>query len=144
MASAITAGFQSIDQRPSPDDRLALAMYLHDLCACEECTVAATNHLEGDSDLVRYAAMDAIFRFDLFLGRCFFKTTAGRPGLGEATVKAGDIVSVLRGGVFPFVLREADKRFQLIGPAYVDGIMNDEAVVALRAAGAIEAVFPLV
>jgi hypothetical protein len=66
--------------------------------------------------------------------RRLFHTSKGYLGLGPALLQAGDIVSVLAGGTVPFVLRQdsrsspSKRRFQLVGEAYVHGIMHGEAV----------------
>lgn len=66
--------------------------------------------------------------------RRLFYTSKGYLGLGPALLQAGDIVSVLAGGTIPFVLRRdsrsspSKRRFQLVGEAYVHGIMYGEAV----------------
>jgi hypothetical protein len=66
--------------------------------------------------------------------RRLFHTSKGYLGLGPALLQAGDIVSVLAGGIIPFVLRQdsrsslSKRRFQLVGEAYVHGIMRGEAV----------------
>jgi hypothetical protein len=66
--------------------------------------------------------------------RRLFHTSKGYLGLGPALLQAGDIVSVLAGGTIPFVLRQdsrsnpSRRRFQLVGEAYVHGIMRGEAV----------------
>lgn len=51
-----------------------------------------------------------------------------RVGLGPANLQRGDIVAVLFGAVTPFVLRPVAHRWELIGPCYVQGVMDGEAV----------------
>jgi hypothetical protein len=43
-------------------------------------------------------------------------------------VEAGDVVVILNGGQLPFILREVNNHYILIGEAYVHGIMDGEAV----------------
>jgi hypothetical protein len=52
-----------------------------------------------------------------------------------------DIVVVLRGGLSPFILRKKVDGYQLIGQAYVHGIMYGEAVELDRSRGGSEVVF---
>lgn len=62
----------------------------------------------------------------------FFVTDSGHIGLGPRALEEGDVVAVLGGGKCPFVLRPAAERgcgfYTMVGPAYVDGIMDGEAV----------------
>jgi hypothetical protein len=66
--------------------------------------------------------------------RKLFHTSKGYLDLSPAPLQAGDVVCVLAGGTIPFVLRQdarsspSKRRFQLVGEAYVHGIMNGEAV----------------
>jgi hypothetical protein len=58
-----------------------------------------------------------------------FMTTFGYVGLGPVFAKPGDRVVVLQGAVIPFVVRPAEQgRYQLLGEAYSDGIMDGEIV----------------
>jgi hypothetical protein len=64
-------------------------------------------------------------------GRTLFKTAKGMLGLGHVAVRAGDKVTLLWGVRSPLVLRPrdgegSDKGFELMGDAYVDGIMHGE------------------
>lgn len=60
--------------------------------------------------------------------RKFFITANGRAGLGPATMRTDDVVVVLYGARVPFVLRRVGEKFELIGPCYVDGVMEGQAV----------------
>lgn len=67
------------------------------------------------------------------MGRVPFSTEARYIGLGPAEMRAGDVVFVLYGGRFPFVLRPTvDQKYNLVGYAYVSGIMDGEAVSAFK------------
>jgi hypothetical protein len=50
------------------------------------------------------------------------ETQQGYMGLVPAHAAAGDVVSILQGGAFPYVLRPSDDHFIFIGEAYVHGI----------------------
>jgi hypothetical protein len=54
----------------------------------------------------------------------------GFVGIGTLTMQPGDLICVLFGGSFPFILRRTDKSgvYNLIGEAYCDGIMAGEAL----------------
>ena len=61
-------------------------------------------------------------------GRTLFVTSTGLIGLGPKDARPNDGVYSLIGGEVPFLLRRTAilKEFQLIGEAYVHGIMNGE------------------
>lgn len=64
-------------------------------------------------------------------GKRLFSTSQGNFGLGPAGLEIGDVIAVLFGGRFPFILRRKEgnmNRFALVGYAYVQGIMDGEAV----------------
>ncbi|KAK3658343.1 hypothetical protein LTR56_001754 [Elasticomyces elasticus] len=64
-------------------------------------------------------------------GRLLFITTERRYlGYGPDSVQIGDQVWILAGGKVPFILRpKVNGRFELVGEAYVHGIMHGEAVL---------------
>ncbi|KAI0422749.1 HET-domain-containing protein [Xylaria grammica] len=59
-----------------------------------------------------------------------FVTVTGRLGLGYDNIKAGDVVSIISGAQVPYILRlqPTRKYYNLISEAYVDGIMDGEAL----------------
>lgn len=59
--------------------------------------------------------------------RRFFWTREGRIGWGAEQVREGDVVGVLDGGSVPFVLRRVETGFEVVGDAFVHGIMDGEA-----------------
>jgi hypothetical protein len=61
---------------------------------------------------------------NMSVNRVFFITEGGRMGLGPANTQKGDTVCILCGGQVPFVLRKEEMHWQLIGDAYLDGVMN--------------------
>jgi hypothetical protein len=64
--------------------------------------------------------------------RRFVITKHGRLGWCPHTCQEGDVISVLAGGRVPFVLRKCgENQYQLVGDAYIHGIMDGEAVEAL-------------
>lgn len=63
--------------------------------------------------------------------RKFFITAAGRMGIGPQTMREGDVVVVLYGGEWPFVLRERvgdGGQWEMVGLAYIFGIMGGQAI----------------
>jgi hypothetical protein len=62
--------------------------------------------------------------------RCFFSTNFGRIGLAQARVKPEDRVCIFYGGLSPFIIRPTEEdptQYELMGEAYVDGVMYGEA-----------------
>jgi hypothetical protein len=63
------------------------------------------------------------------LGRLPFVTQMGHLGLSSEHVMQGDTIAIIAGSQVPFVLRPQDKeQFSVVSEAYVDGIMDGEAV----------------
>lgn len=59
-------------------------------------------------------------------GRRLFVTADGHIGLGPGRMREGDVVSVLYGAHWPFILRPHGDAFLLVGYCYVDGMMHGE------------------
>ena len=77
--------------------------------------------------------------------RRIFRTSKGYYGVGHRTIEVGDICCVIRGANVPFVLRKAQLEpdhsiqtseksyaYKLVGEAYIQGVMNGEALVASK------------
>ncbi|KAH8649734.1 heterokaryon incompatibility protein-domain-containing protein [Tricladium varicosporioides] len=63
-------------------------------------------------------------------GRRLFVTGKGFLGLGPRDVKSGDVLVVFLGVDVPFVLRrQGDECYEVVGEAYVHGIMDGEMMV---------------
>jgi hypothetical protein len=60
--------------------------------------------------------------------RSYFTTKKGYMGIGSNALETGDIVYVLFGGKVPYILRPKNGYYQLVGDAYVHGIMEGEAI----------------
>ncbi|MCJ1333364.1 hypothetical protein MMC10_010059 [Thelotrema lepadinum] len=62
------------------------------------------------------------------LGRKMFGTTLGYLGIGPKGLCAGDVVAIIAGLEVPLILRERhnDDGYEVIGEAYVHGVMNGE------------------
>ncbi|KAF7198236.1 Heterokaryon incompatibility protein 6, OR allele [Pseudocercospora fuligena] len=58
------------------------------------------------------------------INRPFFITANGRIGMGPAGTKAGDRICFLFGHSWPFVLREVDGHWMLMGDVYVHDLMD--------------------
>jgi len=58
-----------------------------------------------------------------------FVTSNGYPGLGQASVQVDDRVAIFQGCSVPFTIRQQeDGDYHLIGPSYVMGVMDGEAM----------------
>jgi hypothetical protein len=79
------------------------------------------------------------------LNRRFFSTRNGRHGLGPSEMLQGDIVAVLYGDRWPFLLRPVgDEYYRMIGICYVEGIMFGEAVRESQANDGEDEVFNII
>ncbi|KAK6436499.1 hypothetical protein LTR95_007309 [Oleoguttula sp. CCFEE 5521] len=82
--------------------------------------------------------------FGSAINRRMFITEDGKPGLGPRVMRQGDLVAVLRGASFPAILRcDPQGRHQLVGEAYLHGIMDGEAEAMLDAMRGRETTFEL-
>jgi hypothetical protein len=63
------------------------------------------------------------------IGRTFFMTGEGIPGLGPLAAREGDIVAVILGCNSPMMLRPTTEGYMVIGEAYCDGHMHGEALL---------------
>lgn len=72
----------------------------------------------------------AFFRVVAGLPRRVFRTSRGYLGLGRPCMKTGDIITVLHGGNYPFVLRvksePSNTDYSLVGDCFVYDIMNQQ------------------
>jgi hypothetical protein len=50
-------------------------------------------------------------------------------GIGPSCTQKGDVVAVLLGGAHCFLLRPKDKQYQLVGNAYVHGMMQGQSIL---------------
>jgi hypothetical protein len=64
--------------------------------------------------------------------RCF-QTAESYMGLGPLDMKEGDLICALFGSNIPFILREDDDEYILIGEAYIHGFMDGEAMAQVEA-----------
>jgi hypothetical protein len=56
-----------------------------------------------------------------------FRSKMGYVGLGPPDIRKGDVVCVFLGSDLPHILRKLDQSgYQLVGEAYVHGIMDGE------------------
>jgi hypothetical protein len=60
--------------------------------------------------------------------RKLLRIEQGLIGIGPHTLRPGDLVCILFGGLIPYVLRPNGEQFIFLGECYVHGIMNGEAL----------------
>lgn len=78
-----------------------------------------------------YVLERTLCAFNTLPGRRIFYSDDGKFGLGPTSIRAGDVIVVLFGGIVPFVLRPlSDERWQLVGECFVPSLMQGEAVEA--------------
>ncbi|PQE12977.1 heterokaryon incompatibility protein [Rutstroemia sp. NJR-2017a BBW] len=75
---------------------------------------------EGQSHLFLLELVNTIHR------RVFFTTSRGYMGFGAMGAQVGDQVCILGGGWTPFILRNYNTHFEMIGDSYLHGIMQGE------------------
>jgi hypothetical protein len=72
------------------------------------------------------------------VGRRMFTTKSGYLGMAGPRVRVGDSVAIMQGSKVPVVLRrkgEVREKWELVGDAYVHGVMRGEAVARRKALG---------
>ena len=80
--------------------------------------------------------MDITGPHPAFFRRRLVVTEKGCLGLTGEHVRNGDVVVILMGGQVPFVLRLVQQQhYVLVGEAYIDGVMDGEALVMSHADG---------
>lgn len=81
----------------------------------------------------------ALLATEMCRTRRLFQTQSGFVGMGSVAMQAGDLVVVLFGARWPFIIRPSgdpqSQQYVLVGTAYVDGIMEGEAVLKYEASG---------
>lgn len=62
-------------------------------------------------------------------GRVLFTSSTGYVGLAPHGTKEGDLIFIVVGADIPFLLRPCDDSYELIGEAYVQGVMDGEVLL---------------
>ncbi|EMD68559.1 hypothetical protein COCSADRAFT_109190 [Bipolaris sorokiniana ND90Pr] len=85
------------------------------------------NHEQGRSRIEKCCVMYS-------LNRRLYRTRSGMLGLGPMVTKPGDVVVVLFGGRYPFLLRQLAREWLFLGETYVQNnhVMLGEAVTEVR------------
>jgi hypothetical protein len=142
IALTVTAGHTANLERAQPEDMVILGEYLASLDV-DEAVPGSTNTARESKNVDTLGYIAKSHRCVNARGRQFFAMSEGSMGLGPKWMRRDDLVVILRGGDFPFILRKMGEFYQLIGPAYVYGIMDGEAVETWKAKNEPEIVFPI-
>lgn len=76
-----------------------------------------------------YSAEVALLQHEIFLNsyhKTFFTTRDGYMGTCPRWAKPGDLIGLIQGLKTPFIVRKAGEHYNMIGPAYIEGIMHGE------------------
>ncbi|KAK3657376.1 hypothetical protein LTR56_002518 [Elasticomyces elasticus] len=138
LALALTVGRGSAGRAATEGDMAILTEYLF----------ALSHSIDGsgvwkpgvDLGALRQAAQEAC-SMEYLSNRKVFTTVSGKIGVGPRIVRPGDVVTVLRGGRVPLIMRPLDGEYQLLGEAYVTYIMQGEAVHDAAVKGVKERIF---
>lgn len=88
----------------------------------------ATLHPDGASSASSVNNSRKYSRSFYLADRVAFSTETGYIGLGHPDTVIGDELHLIQGSDTPFILRKSDGRYELVGEAYVHGIMDGELV----------------
>lgn len=72
--------------------------------------------------------------------RKLFVTKSGYFGVGSRNLQVGDVVTILSATTMPICARKrtSGSEYQMLGAAYLHGIMNGEYIKTMDAAGQLE------
>ena len=131
------------DRYPAPDD---FGRQFERIMSQQHCTLDIESLKDGHkfdpTELVRSLPVGpapewyrAFVRHGV--NRRFFITRRGHIGSGPPDMRIGDMVCILLGAKAPMILREVSPKptYELVGPAYIDGIMHGEAIARLDQVG---------
>ncbi|KAH7071941.1 hypothetical protein BKA63DRAFT_60601 [Paraphoma chrysanthemicola] len=140
MALTLVAG-NTFMRRARPEDVSVLATHLENLVVQDDDSVPERIQSSGNCNTTKTRDIHAVSMIDYCIERRFFTTSTGRMGIGPRLMQSSDLVVILRGGTTPYILRERNGNYQLLGAAYVHGIMDGEAVRTAKNQGLQESIF---
>ena len=143
LITGLDGYIQRIAERRSTELYTAFRHYIFELdkFPCGLNDVSDSTPVEA-SNAANFSQALANATFD----RCIFSTLSGLLGRGPSILQIGDVVAILFGSSFPFVLRPLNlqhNKYEVIGYCYVYGIMEGEAVHAHKVSGQDDAIFHL-
>ncbi|KAL8363662.1 hypothetical protein RB601_009430 [Gaeumannomyces tritici] len=80
---------------------------------------------------------------DYCFNRTFLVTCTRKMGIGPASAEVGDTITVLLGGDIPFVTRRQGNSWAFVGGAYIQGLMDGEAIAAWKQGDVSKTVFEI-
>ncbi|KAL8976583.1 MAG: hypothetical protein Q9205_007436, partial [Flavoplaca limonia] len=119
--------FRDYSEYRNRQESVSEIYYLWKLTHCRNILTGNSKHDGPD-------AVDAYGRSVVLNGATstFFATVQGQLGFSTSQVQPNDVVYILYGGNAPFVLRpnQNGDSMQLVGDAYIEGVMYGEALTA--------------
>jgi hypothetical protein len=141
IASTLVAGITHSGKRAQSEDLQIMVDYLKSLATSDDDRASDSARIKKGFDFERAVSMRDVSLVEKCMKRRFFVTGTGSVGIGPRCMQPGDVVTVLRGGQSPFILRKTGYRYWLLGETYVHGVMDGEAVQIHKARGRSEEIF---
>jgi Heterokaryon incompatibility protein (HET) len=82
------------------------------------------------NDINMRALLECLYR--VRSSRRFFTTKRGRFGFGRTDIQEGDLICIILGGVYPYILREEGDHYIFVGNCFCQGLMLGEGVQGLE------------
>ncbi|KAF6815207.1 heterokaryon incompatibility protein [Colletotrichum sojae] len=131
LASTVTCNYRSSRNRANDDDSLVEDFMQYCAIMNEEFYLDKLKRYGVEYQLLPMSQRLTGTKFTNYgTNRRFFVTKDGYWGLGHPLMQENDVCAILFGGDVPFVLRPTSEQgdFQLVGQAYIYGIMYGEVV----------------
>ncbi|KAF6810148.1 heterokaryon incompatibility protein [Colletotrichum musicola] len=136
LASTITCNYRSSRNRENDDESLVEDFMQYCAIMNEEFYLDKLKRYGVEYRLLPMSQRLTGTKFTNYgTNRRFFVTRGGYWGLGPPLMQEDDVCAILFGGDVPFVLRPTSEQgdFQLVGQAYIYGIMYGEVVEKCKA-----------
>jgi hypothetical protein len=141
IAFTLVASITPSGKRAQSEDLQILVEYLKSLAMDDDDRASDSARSKKGFDFERATSMQDVSSLNYCINRRFFVAGTGSMGIGPRCMQPGDVVTVLRGGQNPFILRKKGDSYWLLGEAYVHGVMDGEAVQMHKARGGSEEIF---
>jgi hypothetical protein len=141
IAFTLVSGDTHSGKRARSEDLQILVDYLKSSTMSDDDRASDSARIKKGFDFERAASMKNASYVGCCMERRFFVTGTGSMGIGPRCMQPKDVVTVLREGRKPFILRKKGDGYWLLGEAYVHGVMDGEAVQIHKARGGSEEIF---